>query len=34
MISGKMDKLLCERTWPLVFYQFADNNLELANNDP
>lgn len=33
MISGKMDKW-CERTWPLVFYQFTNNNLELANNDP
>lgn len=34
MITGKMDKLLCERTWPLLFDQFANNNLELANNSP
>lgn len=34
MITGEMNKLLCERTWPLVFYQFANNNFELANDNP
>lgn len=34
MITGKVGKLLCERIWPLVFFQFANNNVELANSNP
>lgn len=32
--NWKNGQLLCERTWPLVFYQFPNKNLELANNNP